>query len=62
MEGASNVARAKRGSHLPVVLTVPETADLLGAMHGVTWLMAALIYGGGLRSPLDNLQARPAAK
>jgi len=25
MEGASNVARAKRGSHLPVVLTVPET-------------------------------------
>ena len=47
---------------MPVVLTVPETADLLGALHGVTWLMAALIYGGGLRSPLDNLQALPAAK
>jgi integrase len=41
--------RAKRGTHLPVVLSVPETAALLGAMRGTTWLMAALIYGGGLR-------------
>jgi site-specific recombinase XerD len=49
VEGVSNVARAKRGSHLPVVLTVPETAALLGAMRGTVWLMAALIYGGGLR-------------
>ena len=49
LEGMSNVARGKRGSHLPVVLTVPETAALLGAMRGTTWLMAALIYGGGLR-------------
>ncbi len=43
------MARAKRGSHLPVVLSVPETAALLGAMRGATWLMAALIYGGGRR-------------
>jgi site-specific recombinase XerD len=28
---------------------MPETAALLGDMHGTTWLMAALIYGGGLR-------------
>jgi integron integrase len=28
---------------------MPETAALLGAMRGTTWLMAALIYGGGLR-------------
>jgi integron integrase len=49
VEGLSNVARANRGSHLPVVLSVPETAALLGAMRGTTWLMAALIYGGGLR-------------
>ena len=42
-------ARAKRGIHLPVVLSMPETAALLGAMSGTTWLMAALIYGGGLR-------------
>lgn len=49
VEDVSNVARAKRSGHLPVVLSVPETAALLGAMRGTTWLMAALIYGGGLR-------------
>jgi integron integrase len=49
IEGVSNVARAKRGSRLPVVLTVPEAAALLDAMQGTAWLMAALIYGGGLR-------------
>jgi integron integrase len=49
VEGVADVARAKRGSRLPVVLSMPETAALLGAMRGTTWLMAALIYGGGLR-------------
>ena len=49
VEGLSLTARAKRGSHLPIVLSMPETAALLGAMRGTTWLMAALIYGGGLR-------------
>lgn len=48
-EGLSVTARAKRGSRLPVVLSVPETAALLQAMRGTSWLMAALIYGGGLR-------------
>jgi hypothetical protein len=48
VEGVADVARAKRGSRLPVVLTMPETVALLGAMRGTTWLMAALIYGGGL--------------
>ncbi len=49
VEGLSLTARAKRGSHLPVVLSMPETAAVLGAMRGTTWVMAALIYGGGLR-------------
>ncbi len=49
VEGVSDVARAKRGSHLPVVLTVPETAALLRATRGTARLMANLIYGGGLR-------------
>ena len=49
VEGLSLTARAKRGTHLPVVLSMPETAALLAAMRGTTWLMAALIYGGGLR-------------
>jgi integron integrase len=48
-EGLALAARAKRGTHLPVVLSMPEAAALLGAMRGTTWLMAALIYGGGLR-------------
>jgi integron integrase len=47
--GLSTTVRARRGTHLPVVLSVPETATLLGAMRGTTWLMAAHIYGGGLR-------------
>jgi integron integrase len=45
----SQMPRARRGSHLPVVLSVPETLALLGALRGRAWLMAALIYGGGLR-------------
>ena len=49
VEGLSLTARAKPGQHLPVVLSLPETAALLGAMRGTAGLMAALIYGGGLR-------------
>jgi integron integrase len=49
VDGLALATRAKRGTHLPVVLSVPEVAALLGAMRGTTWLMAALIYGGGLR-------------
>lgn len=47
--GVSSSVRAKRGERLPVVLSMPETAALLGAMSGVPRLMATLIYGGGLR-------------
>lgn len=49
VQGLSQTSGAKRGSRLPVVLSVPETTALLEAMTGTTWLMAALIYGGGLR-------------
>jgi integrase len=49
VDGLALATRAKRGTHLPVVLSVPEVAALLGAMRGTTWLMAALIYGRGLR-------------
>jgi integrase len=49
VERLSLVPRAKRGERLPVVLSMPETATLLGAMQGTPRLMAALIYGGGLR-------------
>lgn len=49
VEGLELTARAKRGTHLPVVLSMPETAALLDAMRGNARLMATLIYGGGLR-------------
>lgn len=49
VEGLSTGVRAKRGERLPVVLSVPETIALLDAMSGTPRLMAALIYGGGLR-------------
>lgn len=49
LDDLSNSVRAKRGRHLPVVLSIPETAALLGAMSGTARLMVALIYGGGLR-------------
>jgi integron integrase len=45
----SRAVRARRGTRLPVVLSVAETAALLGRLQGRSWLMAALIYGGGLR-------------
>jgi integron integrase len=49
VQNLSGTVRAKRGIHLPVVLSVPETAALLASIHGTAALMAALIYGGGLR-------------
>jgi site-specific recombinase XerD len=45
----SRAVKAKLGTRLPVVLSVPGTGALLSAMHGRSWLMTALIYGGGLR-------------
>jgi integron integrase len=44
-----DVQRAKKPQRLPVVLTRDEVRCLLAQLQGVTWLMAALIYGGGLR-------------
>jgi len=44
-----DVVRAKRPQRLPVVLTRHEVKALLGALEGVHWLMASLLYGAGLR-------------
>ena len=43
------VVRAQRPSRLPVVLSREEVARLLGRLRGPVWLMASLMYGGGLR-------------
>lgn len=44
-----NVTRAKRPQRLPVVLTSQEVRAVLGQMSGVYGLMAALLYGTGMR-------------
>jgi len=49
LDSLSPGVRAKRGECLPMVMSMPETMALLGAMSGTPRLMAALIYGGGLR-------------
>ena len=44
-----DIVRAKRPQRLPTVLTQPETEALLRALRGVSWIMAMLLYGAGLR-------------
>jgi len=44
-----NIRRAKKPQRLPTVLTREEVAVVLAQMSGVTWLMAGLLYGAGLR-------------
>ena len=41
--------RARKGTRLPTVLSIPETSSLLDQMSGTLRLMAEVIYGGGLR-------------
>jgi integron integrase len=41
--------RAKRGQHLPTVLSKHEVSQVLGGMQGLHQLMARLLYGCGLR-------------
>lgn len=41
--------RAKRSQILPVVFTVDEVAAIMDHLRGIYWLMAAIMYGGGLR-------------
>lgn len=44
-----DIVRAKRPVRVPVVLTRAEVRRVLAALNGVSWLMASLLYGGGLR-------------
>lgn len=49
--------RAKKPARLPVVLTRDEVRRLLAQLDGTTWLIVALIYGGGLRV-MESLRLR----
>src|SRR3546814_9377374 len=44
-----SVVRAKRPRRIPAVLSRAEVTRLLAAMEGQGWLMAALLYGTGMR-------------
>jgi len=52
-----DVVTAKPSRHLPVVLTPREVAALLQQMSGTTGLLAALLYGTGMRL-LEGLRLR----
>ena len=43
------VVRVKRPARVPTVLSPAEASALLSGMTGTKWLMAALLYGAGLR-------------
>jgi integron integrase len=49
MGDVSHNVRARTGRRLPVVLSASEVKELFSHMTGTSRLMAALIYGGGLR-------------
>ena len=44
-----DIVRAQRPVRMPAVLSPSEVAGLLGQLRGRAWLMAALMYGSGLR-------------
>jgi integron integrase len=43
------VIRARKPQRVPVVMTRGEVQDVLAELEGDRWLMAALMYGAGLR-------------
>ncbi len=43
------IVRAKRPQRLPVVLSREEVRSVLSHMSGVSWLVASILYGSGLR-------------
>jgi integron integrase len=45
----SEIVRARKPRRLPVVLTQDEVRAILSQLHGAPWLVAALLYGAGLR-------------
>jgi integron integrase len=57
MDLPAHVAHIREPRRVPVVLAPEEVKDLLAQLTGVPWLIAVLMYGGGLRL-LECLQLR----
>ena len=49
VEDLGTIIRARKAKRLPTVLTPDEVVDVLAELGGETRLMAALMYGAGLR-------------
>lgn len=47
--GDLGIIRARKPQRVPVVMTRGEVQDVLAELEGDRWLMAALMYGAGLR-------------
>lgn len=57
LDRIEGVVRAHRTRRLPVVLTVDEVQRVMAHLSGDKWLIATLLYGGGLRL-LEALRLR----
>ena len=57
LDRIEGVVRARRPNRLPVVLTADEVARVMMHLGGDKWLIAMLLYGGGLRL-LEALRLR----
>ena len=57
LDRIQGVVRARRPKRLPVVLTVDEVSRVMAQLAGDKWLIAMLLYGGGLRL-LETLRLR----
>jgi integron integrase len=49
LERLTDIERARKPKQLPAVFTEEEVARVLNRLEGVHWLMAAMLYGSGLR-------------
>ncbi|MEN8007839.1 MAG: integron integrase [Candidatus Krumholzibacteriota bacterium] len=52
-----DIVRAKKTTHVPTVMTVREVELVMDRLQGVTWLVASLLYGAGLRL-IEGLRLR----
>ena len=57
LDRIEGVVRARRPKRLPVVLTIEEVSRVMTRLTGDKWLIAMLLYGGGLRL-LEALRLR----
>jgi len=49
LDRIEGVVRARRPKRLPVVLTIDDVSRVMDHLSGDKWLIAVLLYGGGLR-------------